>query len=168
METKCRNSVRVSVVTFCLRVVERDYSTIRLALSLHTRWISWTATPLWSFLAQPKCCEGAIPSLGAVTRVYLFLFSFLVFLRYQIYCSYPLQTHLEYPIIIAQDVILPLFILHLSGSRKRALLCAIWGGGWYILTLRKWILDLAMVSAAWFFEIRSTYEIAFFSGYLDR
>lgn len=32
----------------------------------------------------------------------VFLFSFLVFLRYQIYYGYPLQTYLEYPIIIAQ------------------------------------------------------------------
>ncbi|KFQ09142.1 PQ-loop repeat-containing protein 3, partial [Haliaeetus albicilla] len=73
------------------------------------------------------------------------LFSFLVFLRYQIYYGYPLQTYLEYPIIIAQDVILLLFILRFSGNMKRALFYAvILGGGWYMLTLRKWIIDLAM------------------------
>lgn len=33
---------------------------------------------------------------------YVFLSSFVVFLRYQIYYDYPLQTYLEYPIIIAQ------------------------------------------------------------------
>ncbi|XP_009947952.1 PREDICTED: PQ-loop repeat-containing protein 3 [Leptosomus discolor] len=74
-----------------------------------------------------------------------FLFSFLVFLRYQIYYGYPLQTYLEYPIIIAQDVILLLFILSFSGNTKRALFYAVtFGGGWYVLTLRKWIIDLAM------------------------
>lgn len=30
------------------------------------------------------------------------LFSLLVFLRYQIYYGYPLETYLEYPIVIAQ------------------------------------------------------------------
>ncbi|KFO95887.1 PQ-loop repeat-containing protein 3, partial [Calypte anna] len=73
------------------------------------------------------------------------LFSFLVFLRYQMYYNYPLQTYLEYPIIIAQDVILLLFILRFSGNMKRALFYAvIFGGGWYMLTLRKRILDMAM------------------------
>ncbi|NWX12066.1 PQLC3 protein, partial [Aegotheles bennettii] len=75
------------------------------------------------------------------------LFSFLVFLRYQIYYDYPLQTYLEYPIIIAQDVILLLFILHFNGNMKQALFYAVtFGGGWYMLTLRKWIIDLAMNS----------------------
>ncbi|NWW49610.1 PQLC3 protein, partial [Pedionomus torquatus] len=73
------------------------------------------------------------------------LFSFLVFLRYQIYYDYPLQTYLEYPIIIAQDVILLLFILRYSGNMKQALFYAItFCGGWYMLTLQKWIIDLAM------------------------
>ncbi|NXN67143.1 PQLC3 protein, partial [Himantopus himantopus] len=84
-------------------------------------------------------------SLRAVTLFCVFLFSFLVFLRYQIYYGYPLQTYLEYPIIIAQDVILLLFILRFSGNMKRALFYAVtFGGGWYMLTLRKWIIDLAM------------------------
>ncbi|KFW88869.1 PQ-loop repeat-containing protein 3, partial [Manacus vitellinus] len=73
------------------------------------------------------------------------LFSFIVFLRYQIYYGYPLQTYLEYPIIIAQDVILLLCILHFFGKMKRALFfAAIFWGGWYMLTLQKWIIDLAM------------------------
>uniref|UniRef100_A0A8B9Q6L1 Solute carrier family 66 member 3 n=1 Tax=Apteryx owenii TaxID=8824 RepID=A0A8B9Q6L1_APTOW len=64
----------------------------------------------------------AVLSLCAVTLFCVFLFSFLVFLKYQIYYGYPLQTYLEYPIIIAQDVILFLFILHFSGNMKQALL----------------------------------------------
>nr|XP_042704643.1 solute carrier family 66 member 3 isoform X1 [Chrysemys picta bellii]XP_042704644.1 solute carrier family 66 member 3 isoform X1 [Chrysemys picta bellii] len=49
------------------------------------------------------------------------LSGFLVFLRYQSYYSYPLETYLEYPILIAQDVILLLFVLHYSGNMKQAL-----------------------------------------------
>uniref|UniRef100_A0A8C0UI53 Solute carrier family 66 member 3 n=1 Tax=Cyanistes caeruleus TaxID=156563 RepID=A0A8C0UI53_CYACU len=45
----------------------------------------------------------------------------IVFLRYQIYYGYPLKTYLEYPIIIAQDVILIYCIMHFSGNAKRAL-----------------------------------------------
>ncbi|XP_009330779.1 PREDICTED: PQ-loop repeat-containing protein 3 [Pygoscelis adeliae] len=81
----------------------------------------------------------------SLTLFCVFLFSFLVFLRYQIYYGYPLQTYLEYPIIIAQDVILLLFILRFNGNMKRALFYAVtFWGGWYMLTLRKWIIDLAM------------------------
>ncbi|XP_035751226.1 solute carrier family 66 member 3 [Egretta garzetta] len=112
--------------------------------------------PRFSTALNPSCrclpgthlgvrCEGAVLSLHAVTLFCVFLFSFLVFLRYQIYYDYPLQTYLEYPIIIAQDVVLLLFILRFSGNMKRALLYAVtFGGGWYMLTLRKWIIDLAM------------------------
>ncbi|XP_009873963.1 PREDICTED: PQ-loop repeat-containing protein 3, partial [Apaloderma vittatum] len=90
-------------------------------------------------------CAGAVLSLPAVTLFCVFSFSFLVFLRYQIYYSYPLQSYLEYPIIIAQDVILLLFILHFRGEMKRALFYAVtFWGGWYLLTLQKWIIDLAM------------------------
>ncbi|XP_075856666.1 solute carrier family 66 member 3 isoform X2 [Microcebus murinus] len=70
---------------------------------------------------------------------------FLVFLRYQCHYGYPLLTYLEYPILIAQDVILLLCVFHFSGSMKQAtpyiaaLVCS-----WFILTLQKWILDLAM------------------------
>ncbi|XP_030304329.1 solute carrier family 66 member 3 [Calypte anna] len=82
----------------------------------------------------------------SVCSLLLELAGFLVFLRYQMYYNYPLQTYLEYPIIIAQDVILLLFILRFSGNMKRALFYAVmypWGG-WYMLTLRKRILDMAM------------------------
>ncbi|NXI30251.1 PQLC3 protein, partial [Sterrhoptilus dennistouni] len=73
------------------------------------------------------------------------LFSYLVFLRYQIYYGYPLETYLEYPIIIAQDVILIYCIMHFSGKARRALFYAlIYWGSWYMLTLQKWIIDLAM------------------------
>ncbi|NXU03601.1 PQLC3 protein, partial [Buphagus erythrorhynchus] len=73
------------------------------------------------------------------------LFSLLVFLRYQIYYDYPLETYLEYPIIIAQDAILLYCIMHFSGQAKRALFYAVvFWGVWYMLTLQKLIIDLAM------------------------
>ncbi|XP_069706621.1 solute carrier family 66 member 3 [Phaenicophaeus curvirostris] len=108
----------------------------------------------WSTWAV--CAVLKLPQLAAVLAagsarglsagsLRLELAGFLVFLRYQIYYSYPLQTYLEYPILIAQDVILLLIILHFSGNMKQALLYAVtFGGGWYLLTLRKWIIDLAM------------------------
>ncbi|KAM6367110.1 LOW QUALITY PROTEIN: solute carrier family 66 member 3 [Alca torda] len=66
------------------------------------------------------------------------------FLRY-LYYDYPLQHTWNNPIIIAQDVILLLLILRYSGNMKRALFYAVtFWGGWYLLTLRKWYIDLAM------------------------
>ncbi|NWU06443.1 PQLC3 protein, partial [Cephalopterus ornatus] len=108
----------------------------------------------WSTWAV--CAVIKLPQLAAVLQagsarglsvgsLLLELAGFIVFLRYQIYYGYPLQTYLEYPIIIAQDVILLLCILHFYGKTKRALFFAvIFWGGWYMLTLRKWIIDLAM------------------------
>ncbi|XP_072494580.1 solute carrier family 66 member 3-like [Notamacropus eugenii] len=73
------------------------------------------------------------------------LVGFLVFLRYQMYYSYPLLPYLEYPILIAQDVVLLLCIFHYNGGMKLAIPhIVILLGGWYILTLQKWITDLAM------------------------
>ncbi|XP_068925016.1 solute carrier family 66 member 3 isoform X2 [Petaurus breviceps papuanus] len=73
------------------------------------------------------------------------LAGFLVFLRYQSYYSYPLLTYLEYPILIAQDVILLLCVFHYNGSMNQAIpYIAVFLGGWYLLALQKWIIDLAM------------------------
>ncbi|NWV32372.1 PQLC3 protein, partial [Grantiella picta] len=102
------------------------------------------------------CAVIKLPQLAAVLRarsasglsvgsLLLELAGFLVFLRYQVYYDYPLETYLEYPIIMAQDVILLYCILHFSGQRKRALFFAvIYWGAWYMLTLQKWVIDLAM------------------------
>ncbi|XP_014750466.1 PREDICTED: PQ-loop repeat-containing protein 3 [Sturnus vulgaris] len=81
----------------------------------------------------------------SVTSLLLELAGLLVFLRYQIYYDYPLETYLEYPIIIAQDAILLYCIMHFSGKAKRALFyTVVFWGVWYMLTLQKWIIDLAM------------------------
>ncbi|NXR31642.1 PQLC3 protein, partial [Zosterops hypoxanthus] len=102
------------------------------------------------------CAVIKLPQLVAVLRagsawglslssLLLELAGYLVFLRYQIYYGYPLETYLEYPIIIAQDVILIYCIMHFSGKARRALFYALlYWGSWYMLTLQKWIIDLAM------------------------
>ncbi|XP_025892874.1 PQ-loop repeat-containing protein 3 [Nothoprocta perdicaria] len=108
----------------------------------------------WSTCAV--CAVMKVPQVAAVLAarsarglsvgsLALELTGFLVFLKYQIYYGYPLQTYLEYPILIAQDVVLFLFILHFSGNMKQALLYTVtFVGGWYMLALQKWIMDLAM------------------------
>ncbi|XP_037668916.1 solute carrier family 66 member 3 isoform X3 [Choloepus didactylus] len=71
--------------------------------------------------------------------------SFLVFLRYQCYYGYPLLTYLEVPILIAQDVILLLCVFHFNGNVKQAApYLAVFFSSWFVLTLQKWIIDLAM------------------------
>ncbi|NXI10268.1 PQLC3 protein, partial [Irena cyanogastra] len=102
------------------------------------------------------CAVIKLPQLVAVLRagsawglsvssVLLELAGLLVFLKYQIYYGYPMETYLEYPVVIAQDVILFCCIMHFSGKARRAVFYAVilWGG-WYMLTLQKWIIDLAM------------------------
>ncbi|KAM4867826.1 solute carrier family 66 member 3 [Thomomys bottae] len=73
------------------------------------------------------------------------LAGFLVFLRYQCYYGNPLLTYLEYPVLIAQDIILLLCVFHFNGNVKQAapylagFVCS-----WFVLSLQKWIMDLAM------------------------
>ncbi|KAI1895125.1 hypothetical protein AGOR_G00103070 [Albula goreensis] len=69
------------------------------------------------------------------------LTGFIVFITYQMYYDYPPPTYLEYPILIAQDAILLLLILHYNGNLRHSLLFV---GGWQLLTVQKWIIDLAM------------------------
>lgn len=70
---------------------------------------------------------------------------FLVFLRYQMYYEYPVQTYLEYPMLIAQDVVLLLFVFYYTGSMQNALTySSIFLVLWNVLVLQKWIIDLAL------------------------
>ncbi|NXT11605.1 PQLC3 protein, partial [Prunella fulvescens] len=106
--------------------------------------------------AWAVCAVIKLPQLVAVLRagsawglsvssLLLELAGLLVFLRYQIYYGYPLETYLEYPVVIAQVVILLCCIMHFNGKVRRALFYAvIFWVGWYMLTLKKWIIDLAM------------------------
>ncbi|XP_041419478.1 solute carrier family 66 member 3-like [Xenopus laevis] len=87
-----------------------------------------------------KSAEGV-----SLQSVLLEVSGFLFFLRYQIYYNYPMETYLEYPILIAQDAVLLLFLFHYTGSVKNALPYAgIFFAAWNILALDKWIIDLAL------------------------
>ncbi|NXJ15407.1 PQLC3 protein, partial [Odontophorus gujanensis] len=115
---------------------------VLLELAHWSTWVVCSVIKLPQLAAVLAAGSARGLSLGSLV---LELAGFVVFLRYQIYYEYPLQTYLEYPIIIAQDVILLLLILHFSGNMKQALLYAVtFWGGWYTLTLRRWIIDLAM------------------------
>ncbi|XP_073530256.1 solute carrier family 66 member 3 isoform X2 [Phyllobates terribilis] len=87
-----------------------------------------------------KSAEGL-----SLSSLLLEVTGFLVFLRYQMYYDYPMETYLEYPILIAQDVVLLLFILYYSGSMRSALsYSGMFFGLWNILVLKKWIIDIAL------------------------
>ncbi|XP_068573793.1 solute carrier family 66 member 3 [Cebidichthys violaceus] len=81
----------------------------------------------------------------SLNSLLLELVGFIVFVTYQMYYDYPPPTYLEYPILIAQDAILLLLILHYNGSLRQSLLYTLLlVGGWRLLTVEKWIVDLAM------------------------
>ncbi|XP_050171251.1 solute carrier family 66 member 3 isoform X1 [Myiozetetes cayanensis] len=108
-------------------------------------WSTWAVCTVMKLPQLVAVLQAGSARGLSVGSLLLELAGFIVFLRYQIYYGYPMQTYLEYPIIIAQDVILLLCILHFYGKTKRALFFAVvFWGGWYMLTLRKWIIDLAM------------------------
>ncbi|XP_006869517.1 PREDICTED: PQ-loop repeat-containing protein 3 isoform X2 [Chrysochloris asiatica] len=96
--------------------------------------------PQIAALLAARSAQGiSLPSL------LLELAGFLVFLRYQHYYSYPLLTYLEYPILIIQDIILLLCVFHFNGNVKQAVpYMAVFLSSWFVLTLQKWIIDLAM------------------------
>ncbi|GAB5570053.1 solute carrier family 66 member 3 isoform X2 [Prionailurus iriomotensis] len=91
----------------------------------------------WSTLGV--CAALKLPQISAVLAarsargislpsLLLELAGFLVFLRYQCYYEYPLLTYLEYPILIAQDVLLLLQNLStfISVASKFAQLQYLW------------------------------------------
>ncbi|XP_056283024.1 solute carrier family 66 member 3 [Pseudoliparis swirei] len=81
----------------------------------------------------------------SLNSLLLEMIGFIVFVTYQMYYDYPPPTYLEYPILIAQDAILLLLMLHYNGSLRHSLIyAALFVGGWRLLTVEKWIVDLAM------------------------
>ncbi|KAI5938700.1 Solute carrier family 66 member 3 [Manis javanica] len=109
-----------------------NWSTLGVCAALKLPQIS-------SVLAARSARGISLPSL------LLELAGFLVFLRYQCYYEYPLLTYLEFPILIAQDVILLLCVFHFNGNVKRAApYIALLVSSWFVLTLQKWIIDLAL------------------------
>ncbi|KAB0391675.1 hypothetical protein E2I00_000433 [Balaenoptera physalus] len=96
---------------------------------------NWSVLGVCATLKLPQIFAvlGARSARGiSLPSLLLELAGFLVFLRYQCYYEYPLLTYLEYPILIAQGLILLLCVFHFKGDVKRA--------APYI----KWIIDLAM------------------------
>uniref|UniRef100_A0A8C5QJ07 Solute carrier family 66 member 3 n=1 Tax=Leptobrachium leishanense TaxID=445787 RepID=A0A8C5QJ07_9ANUR len=87
-----------------------------------------------------KSAEGV-----SLNSVLLELTGFIVFLRYQIYYDYPMETYLEYPMLISQDAVLLLFIFHYTSSLRHALpYVGIFFALWNVLVLQKWLIDLAL------------------------
>nr|XP_056712747.1 solute carrier family 66 member 3 [Euleptes europaea] len=109
-----------------------DWSTVAVCAGLKL--------PQAAALLAAKSARGL-----SLESLVLELSGFLVCLRYHSYYNYPLSAYVEYPIIIAQDVILLSFVLHYNGKMKHALpYTVIFVVGWYVLGLQKWIVDLAM------------------------
>ncbi|XP_055729170.1 solute carrier family 66 member 3-like isoform X3 [Salvelinus fontinalis] len=102
------------------------------------------------------CLVSKIPSIVLVARaksskgfslkgLLLELTGYVVFVTYQIHHAAPSSTFLEYPILIAQDTVLLLLILYYNGKAKHSLIyIALFVGGWKLVTLQDWIIDLAM------------------------
>lgn len=81
----------------------------------------------------------------SLNSLLLELVGFVVFVTYQMYYDYPPPTYLEYPILIAQDVIVLFLILRYNGNLRHGLVYTlVFVGGWRLLTVQKWIIDLAM------------------------
>uniref|UniRef100_A0A8C6V0X2 Solute carrier family 66 member 3 n=1 Tax=Neogobius melanostomus TaxID=47308 RepID=A0A8C6V0X2_9GOBI len=81
----------------------------------------------------------------SLNSLLLELVGYIVFVTYQNYYDYPLPTYLEYPILIAQDVILLLLILQYNGCLRQSLIYTfLFVGGWRLLTVDKLIMDTAM------------------------
>ncbi|XP_040478725.1 solute carrier family 66 member 3 isoform X1 [Ursus maritimus] len=124
----------------------------------------------WSTLGV--CSALKLPQISAVLAarsargislpsLLLELAGFLVFLRYQCYYEYPLLTYLEYPILIAQDVLLLLCVFHFNGNVKGAApYLAAFVASWFVLPLQKWIIDLAMVSSLYKLVITCPDDVA--------
>ncbi|XP_007195711.2 solute carrier family 66 member 3 [Balaenoptera acutorostrata] len=109
---------------------------------------NWSVLGVCATLKLPQIFAvlGARSARGiSLPSLLLELAGFLVFLRYQCYYEYPLLTYLEYPILIAQDLILLLCVFHFKGDVKRAApYILLYVSAWFLLTLQKWIIDLAM------------------------
>lgn len=81
----------------------------------------------------------------SLNSLLLELVGYIVFVTYQMYYDYPPPTYLEYPILIAQDVILLLLILQYNGSLRQSLIYTfLFVGGWRLLTVDKLVIDTAM------------------------
>lgn len=91
-------------------------------------------------LIRAKTSEGI-----SLNSLLLELVGYIVFVTYQMFYDYPPPTYLEYPILIAQDVILLLLILQYNGNLRQSLIYTfLIVGGWRLLTVDKLVIDTAM------------------------
>lgn len=91
-------------------------------------------------LVRAKSTKGI-----SFNSLFLELIGYLVFVTYQMYYDYPPPTYLEYPILMAQDAVLLLLILHYNGNLRQSVGYALgFLVGWRLLTLQSWVVDLAM------------------------
>ncbi|KAM9317738.1 solute carrier family 66 member 3 [Pholidichthys leucotaenia] len=96
--------------------------------------------PQMLVLMRAKCTRGV-----SVQSLLLELIGFIVFTTYQMFYDYPPATYLEYPFLIAQDVMVLLLILHYNRSLQHTFIYGLLlFGGWKLLTMDKWIIDSAM------------------------
>lgn len=91
-------------------------------------------------LMRAKTSEGV-----SLNSLLLELVGYIVFVTYQMFYDYPPPTYLEYPILIAQDVILLLLILQYNGNLRQSLIYTfLFVGGWRLLIVDKLVIDTAM------------------------
>ncbi|XP_017573550.1 solute carrier family 66 member 3-like [Pygocentrus nattereri] len=96
--------------------------------------------PQIALLTRTKSPKGI-----SVRGLILELSGYIVFTTYEMYHEYPFATYLEYPILIAQDTVLFLLILHYNGNLRQSLIYSlIFVGGSQLLMLKSWIIDSAM------------------------
>uniref|UniRef100_A0A2K5CH49 Solute carrier family 66 member 3 n=1 Tax=Aotus nancymaae TaxID=37293 RepID=A0A2K5CH49_AOTNA len=96
----------------------------------------------WSTLGV--CAALKLPQISAVLAARSARGLSLPSLLLELYGCPPL-TCLEYPILMAQDVILLLCIFHFNGNVKQATpYVVVLGSSWFVFALQKWIIDLAM------------------------
>ncbi|XP_031437537.1 solute carrier family 66 member 3-like [Clupea harengus] len=117
---------------------------------------SWTLLNTLNMSATLICMVLKLPQIillgnakstkGVSLRALLLeLTGYIVFASYQKHHGFPIATYLEYPILVAQDSILLLLILHLDGNLWQSLIYSlVFVTGWQLLTWQSWIIDLAL------------------------
>lgn len=117
---------------------------------------SWTLLSALNVSASLICMVLKLPQIillanakstkGVSLRALLMeLTGYIVFATYQRHHGSPISTYLEYPVLVAQDSVLLLLMLHYNGHIKHILLYSfLFAIGWELLTLEDWIIDLAL------------------------
>uniref|UniRef100_A0A8K9WP86 Solute carrier family 66 member 3 n=1 Tax=Oncorhynchus mykiss TaxID=8022 RepID=A0A8K9WP86_ONCMY len=101
------------------------------------------------------CLVSKIPSIVLVARaksskgfslkgLLLELTGYVVFVTYQIHHAAPSSTFLEYPILIAQGDVAQDDAIMCNDSCYSLMFHSRFVGGWKLVTLQDWIIDLAM------------------------